>query len=449
MHGFPAALTSFIGRAGPAREVAGLLGRHRLVTVTGPGGMGKTRLAGEVARRVAGRFADGVWLAELAPVGDPARIAAVVTAALGVREQPGVPVAEVLAQVLARQQLLLVLDNCEHVIGAAAQLCAGLLAACDDVRVLATSREPLAVAGEARYRLGPLTLSAPGDPAEGGGPEAVALFADRARQVDAGFVLDGQTGPVVAGLVRRLDGMPLAIELAAARVEALGVRQLLDRLDDRFGLLTAGDRLAPSRHRSLAAAVEWSYRLLEEDERRVFRAVSVFLGPFTLEAAEAVAGEGAGPTVLRLVDCSLLVPPQAGPDGRSRYVMLETLRAYGVALLAAAGEQDAAAAAVARWAVSVAEQAAAGLQTVEGEVAAARWLDAEDAVMAQVLDWAMEHDAAVALRLAVAVAAWWLLRGRAAGEYLRLCEAAEPRRCGQRRVVRRAILAWHNGSALG
>ena len=425
MHGFPAALTSFIGRAGPAREVAGLLERHRLVTVTGPGGMGKTRLAGEVARRMASRFADGVWLAELAPVGDPARVAAVVAAALGVREQPGVPVAGVLARVLARQQLLLVLDNCEHVVDAAAQLCAGLLAACDDVRVLATSREPLAVAGEARYRLGPLALPVPGDPAEGRGSEAVTLFADRARQVDAGFALDGQTGPMVAGLVRRLDGMPLAIELAAARVEALGVAQLLDRLDDRFALLTAGDRLAPSRHRSLAGTVEWSYRLLDEPGRRVFRAVSVFPGPFTLEAAEAVAGEGAGPVVLRLVDCSLLVPPQAGPDGRSRYVMLETLRAYGAGLLAATGEQDEAAAALARQAVSVAEQAAAGLQTVEGEVAAARWLDAEDAAMAQVLAWAMGHDAAVALRLAVAVAPWWLLRGRAAGEYLRLREAAE------------------------
>ena len=340
VHGFPAVLTSFIGRAGPVREVAGLLEEHRLVTVTGPGGVGKTRLAGQVARQVAGRFADGAWLAELAPVRDPAQVAAVVAAALGVREQPGVPVAEALARVLARQQLLLVLDNCEHVIGAAAQLCAGLLAACDDVRVLATSREPLRVAGEARYRLGPLALPGVDDPAEAGGSEAVALFADRARQADTGFALDGQTGPVVARLVARLDGMPLAIELAAARVEALGVAQLLDRLDDRFALLTAGDRLAPGRHRSLAATVEWSYRLLEEQERRVFRAVSVFPGPFTLEAAEAVAGAGAGPVVLQLVDCSLLVPPRAGPDGRSRYVMLETLRAYGAGLLAGAGEQD-------------------------------------------------------------------------------------------------------------
>jgi non-specific serine/threonine protein kinase len=424
VHGFPAVLTSFIGRAGPAREVAGLLEQHRLVTVTGPGGAGKTRLAGEVARGVAGRFADGAWLAELAPVRDPAQVPAVAAAALKVREQPGVPVAEVLVRVLARRQLLLVVDNCEHVIGAAAELCAGLLAACDDVRVLATSREPLAVAGEARYRLGPLSL--PGGDArdEAGGSEAVALFADRARQVDAGFTLDGQSGPVVAGLVARLDGMPLAIELAAARVEALGVTQLADRLDDRFALLAAGDRLAPSRQRSLAAAVEWSYRLLEDDERRVFRAVSVFPGPFTLEAAEAVSGEGAGAVVLRLVDCSLLVPPRAGPDGRFRYAMLETLRAYGAGLLAAAGEQDGAAAALARWAVVVAEEAAAGLQTVEEELAAVRWLDAEDATMWQVLAWGMDHDADFALRLAVALAPWWFLRGRLAGQYPLLRQAA-------------------------
>ena len=179
VHGFPAALTSFIGRAGAARDVAGLLEEYRLVTITGPGGSGKTRLADQVARQVAGRFADGAWLAELAPVRDPAQIAAAVAAALGIPEQPGVPAAEVLARVLAGQQLLLVLDNCEHVIGAAAQLCAGLLAAADDVRVLATSREPLAVAGEARYRLGPLTLPSPGDPVDGGRSEAVALFADR------------------------------------------------------------------------------------------------------------------------------------------------------------------------------------------------------------------------------------------------------------------------------
>jgi predicted ATPase/DNA-binding CsgD family transcriptional regulator len=424
-HGFAPALTSFVGRDEAMREIAALLGEYRLVTVAGPGGAGKTRLAGEVARRVAARFADGVWLAELAPVRDPALVAGVVAAALGLRDLPGVSTAEALARVLARQQLLLVLDNCEHVIGAAASLCAGLLLACDDVRVLATSREPLRVAGEARYRLAPLALPGLEDSAEAAaGCEAVALFADRARRADARFALTREIGPLVARLVARLDGMPLAIELAAARVEALGVTQLLDRIDDRFELLVAGDRLVAGRQRSLAATVQWSYQLLDEQERRVFRAVSVFPGPFTLEAAEAVAGVGAGPRVLRLVDCSLIGPPRAGPDGRWRYLMLETLRAYGSRLLTGAGGQDEAAAALAGYARREAEQAAGGLQTRTGEVAAARWLDAEDATMRQVLTWAMHNGPATALRLAVALAPWWMLRGRLVSQRALLREAA-------------------------
>ena len=218
--------------------------------------------------------------------------------------------------------------------------------------------------------------------------------------------------------------MPLAIELAAARVEALGLPQLLNRIDDRFDLLTAGDRTASGRQRSLAATVAWSYQLLDDTQRQVFRAISVFPGPFTLDGAKAVAGDGAGPAVLHLVDCSLLVPPRTDPDGRWRYVMLETLRTYGIRLLAETGEQEQAVDALARYALEVAEQAAVALQTGPGEQAGARWLDAEDATMRQVLAWATEHDPAMALRLAVALAPWWLLRGRLAGEYPRLREAA-------------------------
>ncbi|HUB43231.1 MAG TPA: LuxR C-terminal-related transcriptional regulator [Streptosporangiaceae bacterium] len=422
MHGFPASLTSFVGRAGVVDEIADHLGQYRLVTVTGPGGAGKTRLVGEVARRMTGRFADGVWLAELATVGDPAQVAAAVAVALGIRELPSVAAADALAHALAGRQLLLVLDNCEHVIGAAAELCGRLLLGADDVRVLATSREPLQIAGEARYRLGPLSLPDPGNPEAPDSSEAVALFADRARRADASFALDGQNTPMVARLVARLDGMPLAIELAAARVEALGVAQLLDRIDDRFTLLEAGDRLVAARQRSLAAAVEWSYRLLDEPEQQVFRAVSVFPGPFTLEGAEAVAGAGARSAVLHLVDCSLVVPPRGGPDGRSRYVMLETLRAYGARLLAEAGEADAVAAALAGYALRVAEGAVSGQTAGTGEVSAARWLDAEDATMRWALDWApgheaaLGHDAVVAPRLAAALAWWWQIRGRLAGQ---------------------------------
>jgi transcriptional regulator with XRE-family HTH domain len=291
VQGFPAVLTSFVGRDVAGREAAGLLGEYRLVTVTGPGGVGKTRLAGEVAQQVAARFADGAWLAELAAVRDPARVAAAVAVALGVREEPGVSAAVAVVRVLARRQLLLVLDNCEHVIGAVGDLWAGLLQACDDVRVLATSREPLRIAGEAAYRLAPLPVPGPGD-ADVEGAEAVALFADRARAADVRFALTGENRSEVARLVGRLDGMPLAIELAAARVEALGVSQLLDWMDDRLALPEGGDRRAAGRHRSLAAAAEWSYQLLTEDERRVFRQLSVFPAPFTLEAPGRLRAKG-------------------------------------------------------------------------------------------------------------------------------------------------------------
>jgi predicted ATPase/DNA-binding CsgD family transcriptional regulator len=424
VHGFPPALTSFVGRVAEVAEVAGLLGRQRLVTVTGPGGVGKTRLAAEVARVVAGRFADGAWLVELAAVPEPALMQAAVATALGIRQPPGSSLLEALTVVLARQQRLLVLDNCEHVLAEAAELCGAVLAAADDVRILATSREPVGVAGEARYRLAPLAVPGPADLSGTRGSEAVTLFADRARLADAHFTLDRESVPVVAQLVGRLDGMPLAIELAAARVEALGVAQLLDRLDDRFRLLAGADRAAAPRHRSLEATVDWSYQLLSELERQVFRLLSVFPASFTLEAAEAVAGAAAGPVVLHLVDCSLLAPPRSGPDGRVRYLMLETLRAFGAEWLADSGRSGAAAA-LAGYALRVAEQAAAGMRTSAGELAAARWLDAEDATVHQGLAWALEHDRATALRLAIALAPWWQLRGRAVAGYALLRAAAE------------------------
>jgi DNA-binding CsgD family transcriptional regulator len=251
------------------------------------------------------------------------------------------------------------------------------------------------------------------------------LFADRARQLDAAFALTGESPALVAQIVARLDGMPLAIELAAARAEALGLPQLLERLDHRFALLTGGDRTAAPRQRSLAATVDWSYQLLTGDERRVFRRLAVFPGPFTLEAAQAAAGAAAEPAVLHLVDCSLLTPPRSGPDGRVRYLMLETLRAYGLERLAETGERAEADAALTGYALQVAERAAAGLETGAGELPAARLVEAEDATVHQGLAWALDRDHATAARLAIALAPWWWQRGRWTSGYQLLAAAAD------------------------
>jgi predicted ATPase/DNA-binding CsgD family transcriptional regulator len=424
VRGFVPALTSFVGRDDEVAEVAALLGEYRLVTVTGPGGMGKTRLAGEVARAVAPRFADGAWLVELAAIRDPGQVAAAVAARLGVPKDPGRSITEALVTVLGRQQVLLVLDNCEHMLAAVAELCRALLPAADDVRVLATSREPIGLAGEVRFRLPPLPVLTSDSPAEQLVPAAVRLFADRARQADPRFVLNQDSGPLAARLAGRLDGMPLAIELAAARVEALGLAQLVDRLEGSLQLLISPDRTAADRHQSLAATVDWSYRLLSVHEQQVFRRLAVFPGPFTLDVAVTVAGADAEAAVLRLVDCSLLSPPRPDPDGRMRYLTPETVRVFGAARLAEAGERPEAEAALARHALAVAEQAAAGLRTRD-ELAALRWIDAEDAAIHQALAWALDHDPGAALRLAVAVAEWWIYRDREDSGRALLLAAAE------------------------
>jgi predicted ATPase/DNA-binding CsgD family transcriptional regulator len=421
VHGLMPALTSFVGRADDARKLDGLLDEYRLVTVTGPGGVGKTRLACEVARQAGARFADGVWLVELAAVPDPGLVPATVAAVLGVPQSPETPLTQTLAEVLSRRQLLLVLDNCEHVLDAAAELCGFLLPAADDVTVLATSREPIGVAGETRYRLGPLPVPEPGQTGHGLDSAAVQLFADRARQADPSFALAEEVGELAARLVARLDGIPLAIELAASRLEALGLPQLLDRLD----LLAGPGRRGPARQRSLAMAIGWSYELLTEDTRRAFRQLAIFPGPFSLQAAEQVIGAGAGPSVMHLVECSLLTPPRPGPDGRNRYAMLETIRAFGRERLAEAGQAQDTAAALTQYALKTAEQAATGLLSTTGEVAAAQWLDAETSTVEQALAWSLENDQAAAPRLAAAMGRWWILRGRYADADRNLRAAAQ------------------------
>ena len=420
----PVTLASFVGREQETAELIGLLQDYRLVTATGPGGVGKTRLAVEVARTVADQFPDGVHFVELSGVTDATRVAAEVAAALGVRQEAGRPARETLPAVLAARRLLLVLDNCEHVLAAVAELCEDLLKAADDVRILATSREQLWVSGETRYRLSPLAVPGPGEPAEIATSAALALFAERARQADPEFSLTPESWPLAARVVAHLDGMPLAIELAAARVEALGLAGLADRIDDALRLLKGAHALSAGRHRSLAAVAGWSYQLLSPPEQQVFRRLAAFPGPFTLEAAEAVAGPEAGPNVLRLVDCSLVAPPQPGPDQRMRYTLLQTLRAYGLTRLQEAGEEQETAAALAGFALSVAEQAATGLETRNRELQAVRWLDAEDATLGQALGWALEHDTESALRLGNALTPWWRLRGRIVEGYGHLSAAA-------------------------
>jgi predicted ATPase/DNA-binding CsgD family transcriptional regulator len=343
----PAALSSFVGRHEELTAVTKLLTGAHLVTLVGPAGVGKTRLAMEVARTAAELHFDGVWLVELAALADPSLLVAAVAAALGVREQPGRPMLEAVVSHLRARRLLLVLDNCEHVIGSAAELSEALLGVCPDLRILATSREPLGIAGEAAWLVPPLSVP-PAPAPDGWGSdglasyEAVRLFVDRAMATEPGFALTATREPAVAEICRRLDGIPLAIELAAARVGVLSPAEIAARLDDRFRLLTAGSRTAAPRQQSLQAAMEWSYDLLCDAERVLLARLSVFAGRFTLEAAEDVCvGDNLKPEqvfhrLASLVAKSLVVADTSGEQ--TRYRLLETIRHYGVDRLAAAGE---------------------------------------------------------------------------------------------------------------
>lgn len=410
-HNLPVALTTFVGREAELASVAELLARRRLVTLTGPGGSGKTRTALEVARRVSGLFDDGVWLVELAQLDDPAQVPAAVASVLGIRAQPGRSMSESLASVIGGRHLLLILDNCEHLIEAAAEMCDTLLRAGDDLRVLATSREPLGVSGEVRYAMPPLPVPAADEPVqEARDSDAVTLFVERAAEAQPDFALTADAVATVSTIVRRLDGMPLAIELAAAQVDVLGLAPLMAGLDDRFRMLVSETRGVPARQASLAATVEWSYRLLRSDEQRAFSRLSVFPAPFTLEAATAAVGCDATDLVSRLVRRSLLVAPRAGADGQLRYGMLETLRAFASVRLDEAGERGDCAAAVSRWTLAASERAAAAFDSPDDSFAWL-WGDAEQDNLRDALEWSLENDPEIALDIAIAVSPWWFLRG--------------------------------------
>jgi class 3 adenylate cyclase len=290
----PQQLTSFVGRAKEIQEIRELMGKTRLVTVTGAGGSGKTRLTLEVASDLLLGEGDGVWFVELAPHSDPALVPQSVAFTLGVREEPDRPVTDTLVDHLRSRRAVIVLDNCEHLLGACATLVDSLVKSCPDVRVLCTSREALGINGETTYRIPSLSVPDAKGPAKAevlSKYEAVTLFVDRAQAAQPGFTLTDQNAAAVAQICVRLDGIPLAIELAAARVKAMSVDQIATRLDDRFRLLTGGSRTALPRQQTLRAMIDWSYDLLSEKEQVLLRRLSVFVGGWTLEAAEKVCAD--------------------------------------------------------------------------------------------------------------------------------------------------------------
>ncbi|MBE1533882.1 BTAD domain-containing putative transcriptional regulator [Actinomadura algeriensis] len=451
----PVPPTALIGRAGAVADVRARLGTDRLVTLTGPGGVGKTRLAVEVASGLADAFADGVWLVELAAldraaVPDPADA---VTAVLDVHDAPGGPGTPVdrLAAALAGRRLLLVLDNCEHVVEQAAGLAERLLRRVPGLRVLATSREPLGPPGEVVWAVPPLDVPArdgPDDPAALARSGAVRLFAARAEAAARGFRLDGETAAAVAVLCRRLDGIPLALELAATRVRTLGVAGLVARLDDRFRLLATGHRGAPPRQRTLTAMIDWSWDLLAEPERAVLRRLSVHADGCAVDAAEAVCAGAGVPAeevldlLVRLVDRSLVVLVER-PGEEPRYRLLESVAAYGADRLRDAGEHALVRSRHSEYYAGLAERA--DLRGA-GQTSWLRTLDAEAANLRAALDTAVADAAADrALRLVGALAWYWFLRGRL-GEALRSLDAALALDGGAP-VPRARAVTWRAGLA--
>ncbi len=349
----PVPMSSFVGRERDIAELKKGLGEYRLVTLTGPGGCGKTRLAYQVAGEEKERFPDGIWVAELGSLSNADLVVQAVAGLLGLLERPGAGLGQVLIDALYGKRVLLVLDNCEHLVGEVATCADRLLSACPDLTILATSREALGVPGEAIWVVPPLSLPEQQPWRDPGGAdqtvqaylgsESVQLFVARVAAVFPEFTLTVENGAWVAEICRRLDGMPLAIELAAARARALSVKQISERLDDRFNLLTAGSRTAPARQQTLAAALDWSYALLSEAERRVLQRLAIFAGGATLSAAEAVCSSDAVPAdqvldlLSRLVDKSLVVA-DAHPS-EVRYRLLETIREYAGERMREAGDE--------------------------------------------------------------------------------------------------------------
>jgi predicted ATPase/class 3 adenylate cyclase/DNA-binding CsgD family transcriptional regulator len=404
-HRLPVQLTSFVGRQEQLTQVRELLTQSRLLTLTGAGGAGKTRLAIQIAGQLSGEFGDGVWYVDLAPITDPELVSVAVARALGLPDQPGRSTMDTLARFIADRQMLVVMDNCEHLLDASAALVNALLAAAAGLTLLTTSREPIGVAGELSWRVPSLSLA----------DEAIELFTDRARLARPDFAVSDDNATVVAEICARLDGLPLAIELAAARVRALSLAEILDSLHDRFRLLTGGARTAVRRQQTLRASVDWSHALLTEPERVLFRRLAAFLGGFDLDAAQAVAGGG---DVQRyqvldqlslLVDKSLVVTDDS--RGRTRYRLLETVRQYALEKLGESGEADAVRSRHRDYYTSL----AAGVDAPAGTDYERRLEQAETEIenLRAAFGWSRENsDVELALTLASSLQPLWLARGR-------------------------------------